>query len=409
MNLPSLSKGLPQDVSVVEENLPFKFEDVSVVTPGAYIVYGSSDGRNYNGYVLQDFTFRLESLDTQQDFPLFICEHCPYELFGFDAYSNGKYFLTDYMDNDWDCKGIIVDTKKQTAKRFRLDLSQTQPNSPYHFCLSSQRVSEVWAYRFQPISPNGAWWLFATSFAEKEDNSRPSLPQNLLLYAVESGEWLTLDIGKFITGILWTPNNDLIVEVRDEGCGGKVGAYLVSTSTYQIQDITPFLCSFDRPSPRILGWTPDGSQMVLVWDIYNSTKAINLVSVTQISVCPSETLYSLDAAQCRLVSDTLTQKVGNWIDAYSITDDGVIVTAFTSDDVSLYYLVGFNGELDYGGAHKNAKGFFRDIAIKRGDLLLITGENRNLVGTTNIKDITDIALLPIKVKYLVDVMFVDIK
>lgn len=197
--------------------------------------------------------------------------------------------------------------------------------------------------------------------------------------------------------------------MRDESCGGEVGAYLISTSTYQIQDIPPFLCGFDRPSPRIRGWTPDGSQMVLVWDIYNNTKAINLVSVAQISVCPSETLYSRDVTQCRLVSDTLTQKVANSIHAYSITDDGVLVTAPTSDDVSLYYLVRFDGELDYGGAHKNATGFFRDIAIERDDLLLLTGVEQNLIGVTNIQDILDVTFLPIKVKYLVDAMFVDIK
>ncbi|GAB1472098.1 hypothetical protein MASR2M66_29760 [Chloroflexota bacterium] len=149
--------------------------------------------------------------------------------------------------------------------------------------------------------------------------------------------------------------------------------------------------------------------MVLVWDIYNSTKAIYLVSVSQISACPSQALISLDAKQCRLLSDTLTQKVGNSIHAYSITNNGVIVTTPTSDDVSLYYLLRFNGELDYGGAYKNAKGFIRDIAVERGDLLLITGENRSLLGMTNINAITDVTFLPIKVNYLVDAIFVDIK
>lgn len=408
-NLPSLSEGLPEGVSIVEENLLFQFEDLSNVEPGAYIAYETGEERSYSDYIPQDFNFRLMSLDAKRDYPLFACEGCPYELRGFDAYSNEKYFLTDYEYGNWDCKGIIVDIKKQTAKRIRLDLSQTLPVSPHHFCLSSSGAPATWAYRFQPISPNGDWWLFATSSAEKEDASRPDLPQNLLLYAVESGEWLTLDIGKLITGVLWTPNNYLIVEVRDESCGGKVGAYLISTSTYQIQDLSPFLCGFDRPSPRIRGWTPDGSQVVLVWDIYNNAMELNFASVAQISVCPSETLNSLDAKQCRLVSDTLTQKVANTIHAYSITNEGVLVTAPTSDDVSLYYLVRFNGELDYGGAYKNAKGFIRDIAIERGDLLLITGENRNLVGVTNIKDITNVTLLPIKVKYLVDAFFVDIK
>ena len=170
------------------------------------------------------------------------------------------------------CGEVVIDPKDQTAELVKIDLSLMSPESAYHFCTISPNFLVQDLFQYKSISPDGKWQVFGTASELKKFPGHFDYSHSLLLYSIESDEWWTLETGKSITSILWAPTGELLVEVAADGCAGKIGAYLVALDDFVIHDLAPFLCNLDRISPRILGWFPDGKNIAVGWDLYNSNQ-----------------------------------------------------------------------------------------------------------------------------------------
>lgn len=393
-SVPSLTKGLPNGIKVTRQELPIRFETPLASLPkGNYIVFSTSNQPIYSDSKLPTIEFWAVSIDTYEKTLLFVCEKCSYRLNQYIDYRGEKIYL-GFLESG--CGETAIDPKNQMATLVKIDLSLMTPDSPYHFCTISPNF--FWdLFQFHPVSPDGKWQIFGTASALVKFPNVPDMTHNLLLYSIESDEWLTLETGKSITSILWAPNGELFVEVASDDCGGKIGAYLVSLDDFAIHDLEPFLCNLDRISPRILGWLPDGKNIAVGWDIYNSNQDIFSVYLDQVSVCPAESIYTFDTGQCRVLTDSLNRDI-MFSDLLWLSENGLFIGKWTSQGGEHISLLDLDGKIDYRGYMSNA--YLSDISLELNKLLLITGKDRDILTYVDLNDVSKPSDFQIRVQNL---------
>lgn len=379
---PRLSKGLPNEVKVSSQELSIRFETpLSNIPSGNYIVYSKFDQPINANLKQPTLEFWAISVDTREKYLLFVCENCSHILNQYIAYREGQVYLGSMSS---ECGGAMIDLRNHTSVSIKVDLSLTPPESQFHFCTISPNFHRD-IFQFHPVSPDGKWQVFGTASALAAFPNAPALARTLFLYSMETDEWLTLETGTGITGLLWTPNSDLLVEVTKNECGGKIGAYLVSLDDFTVHDLKRFLCNLERPSPRILGWFPDGRDIAIGWDIYNNTQILSTIDIDQFSICPAEAVYSVDTSRCRMIKDNLLSDLPYssplWID-----EQGLFVGKGSPEGSLNVSMVNMQGSIEYRGVISS--GYVFDVSLDLGKIILITGEERNILTYADLKDVS---------------------
>ncbi|HQX17479.1 MAG TPA: hypothetical protein PLA27_13735 [Anaerolineales bacterium] len=379
---PRLSKGLPNEIKVSRQELPIRFETpLSNIPNGNYIVYSKSDQPINADLKQPTLEFWAISIDTYEKYLLFMCESCSHILNQYVAYREGQIYLGSMSS---ECGGAMIDLRNRTSVSIKVDLSLTPPESQFHFCTISPNFHRD-IFQYHPISPDGKWQVFGTASALATFPNVPALARTLLLYSMETDEWLTLETDTGITGVLWTPNGDLLVEVAKNECEGKIGAYLVSLEQFTIYDLKQFLCNLERPSPRILGWLPDERDIAIAWDIYNSSQILSTIDIDQFSICPAESVYSLDTSQCQKIKDNITSDLPYssplWID-----EQGLFIGKSAPEGSLNVSIVNMQGSIDDHGVISG--GYVSDVSLELGKIILITGKERNILTYADLKDVS---------------------
>ena len=382
---PRLSKGLPNEIKVSRQELPIRFETpLSNIPSGNYIVYSESNQPINADLKQPTLEFWAISIDTYEKYLLFVCENCSHILNQYIAHREGKIYLGSMSS---ECGGTVIDLRNHTSVILKVDLSLAPPESQFHFCTISPNFHRD-IFQYHPISPSGNWQVFGTASALAAFPNVPALAHTLLLYSMETDEWLTLEIGTSITGVLWTPNGDLLVEVAKNECGGKIGAYLISLEQFTIHNLKQFLCNLERPSPRILGWLPDGRDIAVAWDVYNSSQILSTVDIDQFSLCPAESVYSLETSQCQKIRDNIASDLPYssplWID-----EQGLFVGKSAPKGSLNVSIVNMQGSIDYRGVVTS--GYVSDVSLELRKIILITGKERNILTYASLKDVSNLA------------------
>jgi hypothetical protein len=172
---------------------------------------------------------------------------------------------------------------------------------------------------------------------------------------------------------------------RKNECEGKIGAYLVSLEQFTIYDLKQFLCNLERPSPRILGWLPDERDIAIAWDIYNSSQILSTIDIDQFSICPAESVYSLDTSQCQKIKDNITSDLPYssplWID-----EQGLFIGKSAPEGSLNVSIVNMQGSIDDHGVISG--GYVSDVSLELGKIILITGKERNILTYADLKDVS---------------------
>lgn len=382
---PRLFRGLPNEIKVSRQELPIRFETpLSNIPSGNYIVYSESNQPINADLKQPTLEFWAISVDTYEKYLLFVCENCSHILNQYIAYREGQIFLGSMSS---ECGGAMIDLRNHTSVSIKVDLSLTPPESQFHFCTISPNFHRD-IFQFHPVSPDGKWQVFGTASALAAFPNVPALARTLFIYSMEADEWLTLETGAGITGLLWTPKGDLLVEVTKNECGGKIGAYLVSLDHFTIHDLKRFLCNLERPSPRILGWFPDGRDIALGWDIYNNTQILSTIDIDRFSICPAEAVYSLDTSRCQMIKDNLISNLSYssplWID-----EQGLFVGHSSPEGSLNVSIVNMQGGIDYHGVISS--GYVSDVSLELRKVILISGKERNILTYADLKDVSKLA------------------
>lgn len=389
---PRLSKGLPSEIKINRQELSIRFETpLSNIPSGNYIVYSKSS-QPINADIKQPtLEFWAISVDTYEKYLLFVCENCSHILNQHIAYRDGQIYLGSMSS---ECGGAMIDLRNHTSVSIKVDLSLTPPESQFHFCTISPNFHRD-IFQFHPVSPDGKWQIFGTASALAALPNVPALARTLFLYSMETDEWLTLETGTGITGLLWAPNSDLLVEVTKNECGGKIGAYLVSLDDFTIHDLKRFLCNLERPSPRILGWFPDGRDIAIGWDVYNNSQILSTIDIDQFSICPAEAVYSVDTSRCRMIKDNLISDLPYssplWID-----EQGLFVGKGSPEGSLNVSMVNMQGSIEYRGVISS--GYVFDVSLDLEKIILITGKERNILTYAELKDVSKLAGFRIRIE-----------
>lgn len=379
---PTIENKLPENVTVETQAVPYHFgTPVTEIHSGNYILYSTINTRARDKKATTEFW--LTSIDTNQEYWLFTCEECEEKKMRPVSFVDNKLYL-EIAYPPFSCGIIEVDLENQIAKHILLDTSATLPTSPFHFCSIYPNYSvRNYLYITQALSPDGEWQVFGTSSDIDGWHDHPDKPQSLFIRSSDKNEWTTIETGHDIKSLLWTPAGELLIEVEKENCNGQIGAYLFSPDTFTIRDISPFYCGFERSSPRVLGWLPDG-EIILTWG-RGLGASLSQVTLDQVAVCSQEAMQTLNTDQCRVLATNLESRIGI---AYMLetSDDGIYIYAALDREIGEHlYFLDKEGFLDYRGFISE---YIKGVSPELNKGLVVTGNDYDILTYVNMSDVS---------------------
>lgn len=412
VKFPVLTKGLPDGMIVNTQELPIRFKtSISDIPNGNYIVYSTQDQSRYYPEEEPTVEFWAVSIDTYKKYLLFICEKCEYTPDKYIAYKDGViYFDTRQFaseDEVMECETTIIDLYNHRATRLSLDLSSFSSGTTFFHCTTSPPLMYSGNIEYIPdfhhVSPNGRWFIFGTAPAAKQTHypdstDIPERTHTLLFYSTEIKEWLILETNYGITHVLWTPNDELLVEVNTDNCGGLCGGdtfrYFVSFDDFLVRDVGSLFYNYDAPSPiltSIMGWFPDGDSIATI--LYDYDKDIILDGI-----CPSSMISLLNTEECKTIGNSpyYNDMLGTNVRELVLSNSGIFYLGWeNASEIEKVFFIDSEGHVEYRGSLYDS--FIYEVSLPLNKILINTGAKNDILTYVGLDDVSVLSDFQVRV------------